>query len=66
MDKEDYAQVFRALDIPIQPIPSNYSPEEFGRKLFAMSQIESGVCYAASTDYAKKPSLASKTVNDNK
>ena len=50
-DWNEYGQVYKALGIPIKPLPSNYTPDEFGRKLRSMSQTEHGVSYAASTDY---------------
>ena len=48
---DGYSQIFESLNIPVQPLPSNYSPEEYGRKLLSMSKTEHGVSYAASTDY---------------
>lgn len=60
MDNEKYTQVYKSLGIPIQKLPSNYTPEEFGRTLFSMMQKERGVSYAASTDYLVTPQKLSK------
>ena len=50
-DYDFYTQFYRSMNIPFQPLPANYSPEEFGRKLMATSLTERGVSYAGSTDY---------------
>ncbi len=62
MKKNKYIQGFKALNIPIEPVPSNYSPEEFGRKLLSMSHCGYGVSYAASTNYVE----TSQKLSDNK
>lgn len=49
MENEKYYQAFRDLGIKVEPLPSNYNPEEYGRRLLSMSQSENGVSYAAST-----------------
>ena len=49
MENEKYYQAFRDLGIKVEPLPSNYTPEEYGRRLLSMSQSEYGVSYAAST-----------------
>lgn len=51
MNSEKYTQVYKELGITIEPLPANYTPDEFGRRLHSMSQTEVGVSYAASTDY---------------
>ncbi len=51
MNTDKYSQIFESLGIPIQPLPSSYSPDSYGRRLLAMSQTEHGVSYSASTDY---------------
>ncbi len=51
MDVMLYYQAFKALGIHVEPLPPNYTPEEFGRRLRSMAQSEHGVSYAASTDY---------------
>lgn len=66
MENNKYSQVFETLGIPIQPLPSNYSPEEYGRRLLSMSQTERGVSYAASTDYVETPQIASENIKDKK
>lgn len=53
MNNDKYYQVFKTLNITVEPLPSNYTPEEYGRRLFSMSQSENGVSYAASTDYVE-------------
>lgn len=60
MDNDNFSQGFGVLGIPIQPLPANYTPDEFGHMLIAMAQTEQGVSYAASTDY-KPPQNASDT-----
>lgn len=64
MNNDIYSQVFMSLGIPIHPLPSNYSPEEFGRRLFSMSHTECGVSYAASTDYLELPPIASEIITN--
>ena len=49
MENEKYYQAFRDLGIKVETLPSNYNPEEYGRRLLSMSQAENGVSYAAST-----------------
>ena len=49
MENEKYYQAFRDLGIKVEPLPSNYNPEEYGRRLLSMPQSENGVSYAAST-----------------
>lgn len=49
MENEKYYQAFRDLGIKVEPLPSNYNSEEYGRRLLSMSQSEYGVSYAAST-----------------
>lgn len=51
MDKVDYYKAFESLGISIKPLPANYTPEEFGRRLLSATKSEHGVSYAASTDY---------------
>ena len=53
MDYEQYCLVFCSLGIPVEPLPENYTPEEYGRQLLSMSQFECGVSYTSSTDYDK-------------
>ena len=62
MTNDNYSQVFRDLGIQIQPLPSNYTPEDFGRRLLSMSQTEHGVSYAASTDYVETPQKSSENI----
>lgn len=66
MNKDEYIQVYKALGIPIKPLPSNYTPEEFGRRLKSLSQTEHGVSYAASTDYMDVPQKISGIIKDKK
>lgn len=49
--QNQYFQIYRSLNIPIEPLPSNYTPEEYGKRLAAMSCTNKGVSYASSTDY---------------
>ncbi len=64
-DSDTYSQVFRSLGIPIQQLPANYSPEEYGRRLLSESRMERGVSYAASTDYVV-PQMVPNTSKDKK
>ena len=66
MQNDKYSTVFTTLGIPVQPLPSNYSPEEFGRRLISMSQTEHGVSYAASTECVKMPQMVSEIIKDEK
>lgn len=52
MENDKYFEAFKLLGIPVEPLPDNYTPEEFGKMLLSMSQSEQGVSYAASTDYS--------------
>lgn len=52
MDIDKYSEAFKSLGIPVEPLPDNYTPEEFGKVLLSMSQSEQGVSYAASTDFS--------------
>ncbi|MBQ3625522.1 MAG: hypothetical protein II948_02100 [Synergistaceae bacterium] len=52
MENDKYFQEFKYLNIPVEPMPSNYTPEEFGKRLSAMFQRKYSVSYAASTDYS--------------
>ena len=53
MENGKYYQAFRDLGIKVEPLPSNYNPEEYGRRWLSMSQSARGWFYAAatSTDY---------------
>lgn len=51
MDNEKYYQIFMTLGIPVEPLPLNYTPEDYGRRLLSLSQFKHGVTYSASTDY---------------
>lgn len=51
MNNDKFVQGFIELGVPIEPLPTNYSPEEYGRRLMSQSHTEHGVSYAASTDY---------------
>lgn len=53
-ENEKYYQAFRDLGIKVEPLPSNYNPEEYGRRLLSMSQSENGVSYAASTSFPQQ------------
>lgn len=64
MYNDQYSQAFRSLGIAIDPLPSHYTPEEFGRRLLASTQTERGVSYAASTDYVEVPQKASDIIKD--
>lgn len=54
MDEDKYVQIYKMLGIPIQPLPSNYNPEEYGRRFLVGLRTERGVSYTASTDYVEK------------
>ncbi|MBR0372926.1 MAG: hypothetical protein IJH91_00150 [Mogibacterium sp.] len=66
MDNDKYYQAFMNLNIPIVSLPANYTPEEFGRRLYALSQKEKGVSYAASTDYSSFQQNSVKTPREKK
>ena len=51
MEKDQYYQAFIDLGINVEPLPSSYNPEEYGRRLLSMSQPVYGVSYAVATDY---------------
>lgn len=51
MNNEKYTQIYKSLGVLIKPLPSNYDPDDYGRRLFAMTQPKNGISYAASTDY---------------
>ena len=53
MENEKYYEAYKALGIVVEPLPSYYNPEEYGRRLLSLSQTEYGVSYAASTDYVE-------------
>ena len=55
MDYEKYYQAFKSLNISVDPLPQNYTPEDFGRRLMSLSQTEQDVSYSASTEYVKSP-----------
>lgn len=58
MKNYDYYNAFESIGVPLKPLPTNYSPEEFGRMLLSETHFEKGVSYATSTDsidISKKP-----------
>ena len=61
MDYEKYYQAFKSLNISVDPLPQNYTPEDFGRRLMSLSQTEQDVSYSASTEYVKSPLKNSDT-----
>lgn len=62
MNEDKYLQGFIELGIQIEPLPANYSPEEFGRRLMSQSHTEHGVSYAAATDFI---SISQQTIEDS-
>jgi hypothetical protein len=64
MENDKYYQAFRDLGIRVEPLPSNYNPEEYGRRLLSMSQSDYGVSYAASTDYVVTQQSNAKKVDE--
>ena len=61
MDNDKYYQTFISLGISVEPLPENYTSEEFGRRLMSSLQTESGVSYSASTEYDIKSEKYSVT-----
>lgn len=51
MNQDQFEWVYQSLGIPVEPLPPNYTPEEYGKRLASMSSIDRGVSYASSTDY---------------
>ena len=52
MDNEVYELFFRELGIPVEPLPDNYTPDSFARRLLSARQSSPReVAYAAKTDY---------------
>ena len=50
MVEKDYYNIFNILDIKVEPLSVNYSPEQYGKRLMADCQSASGVSYSAGTD----------------
>ncbi|MBO6021021.1 MAG: hypothetical protein J6P10_02625 [Aeriscardovia sp.] len=53
MKDEKYMKIFEELNIPTGPLPENYTPDEFMRKLLLESSTwneQPEVSYSASTD----------------
>ncbi len=48
---DKYTDLFRLLNIPVTPLLTDYTPEKYGRQLYAMGHSERGVSYTSSTDY---------------
>lgn len=51
MKEETFVSLYRKLNIPVEPLPSNYSPDEYGKSLMSVALSPKGVSYASSTDY---------------
>lgn len=53
MEKNEYTYPYMFFGTSVKPL-TNYTPDELGRRLLAMSQAGHGVSYAASTDHTEK------------
>ena len=53
MKKINYELVYRKLNVPVTPLPFNYSPDEYGKALLSSATNNTGVSYASSTDYSR-------------
>lgn len=49
MKNHEYADLFKKLNIPIAPMPSNYTPETYAQELMRGCYSEQGVSYSATT-----------------
>ena len=52
MKKTDYSQLFHELGIDVAPLPADYDPNSFGKKLIGMRK-SANVSYSSSTIYAE-------------
>ncbi len=49
MDAKDYEKIYIEFGIQFEPLPDNYNPDEYGKKLMSSYQLNEGVVYSAST-----------------
>lgn len=49
MNQVDIIEVYKDLGISIQPLPDNYNPDTYGKRLMYSSDSRRGVSYAAQT-----------------
>ena len=59
-----YILAFKKLGIPIKPLPANYTPEEYARKLISASNNYCGIAYSDSTDIEPHPIESNKSQVD--
>lgn len=49
MDNDKYFTLFKELGIRVNPLPENYNPDSYGKKLMQNFNFGNGVLYADST-----------------
>ena len=54
----EFELLFRELNIPIDKLPDNYTPDGFAQQLFKSANANAEISYSISTD-------SKKDVNDN-
>ena len=50
MKLKNYEDIFRTLGIKTEPVPMNYTPEQYGKMLMSCYPSAAGVSYSAQTD----------------
>lgn len=51
MNEIEYKDFFEQLGIKIEPLPKNYNPDMFGKKLMSDYPLAKGVLYSANTNF---------------
>ena len=52
MGEREYQKFFEQLGIKVEPLPENYNPDEYGKKLMSSYISTKGVSYSANTNYS--------------
>lgn len=52
MGEKEYQNFFEQLGIKVEPLPKNYNPDEYGKKLMSSCISTKGISYSANTNYS--------------
>lgn len=64
MGRMNFTRIYEQLNIPVKPLPANYSPDEYGKMLLSSATYSHGVSYSTSTDYTDVSKTVALTKKD--
>lgn len=51
MNEKKYQEFFEQMGIKVDPLPQNYNPDEYGKKLMSAYISKKTISYSANTNY---------------